>query len=54
MLNLKTTGGLNLKFIQVVLVPKTIGTPDLLFVCIDQKSGTIHRVKEEEIESIGK
>lgn len=54
MLNLKTTEGLNLKLVQIIPIPKTLGLPELLFICIDPKEGIIYKVKESEVASVGK
>lgn len=53
MLNVKAKDGTNLKLVTILPISKMTGKPDLLFVCTD-KEGTIHKLLENEVESVGK
>jgi hypothetical protein len=50
---LRTKSGLNLKVVSILGIPKTIGKPDIIFVCIDKDYKPV-TVTFEEIETLGK
>jgi hypothetical protein len=50
---LKTKSGLNLKVVSILGIPKTIGKPDIIFVCID-KDYKVVTITIDEIETLGK
>lgn len=53
MLNVKSKDGQNYKLVTVLPIPKLTGLPDLLYVCLD-KEGKVYKLKEDEVEVVGK